>query len=77
MLFISLFLSGFTLGVIVTLAIFAPEKKEEAWDPQHFPKSPKRLPKEIGIVVSGERQPNRLPKFLSPGLLTKVGIRKT
>ena len=37
MLFFSLFLAGFTLGIFVSLKIFAPERQEETWDPQHFP----------------------------------------
>ena len=36
MLFLSLFLAGFTLGVFAALKIFAPEMREETWDPQHF-----------------------------------------
>jgi hypothetical protein len=37
MLFFSIFLSGFTLGVFAALKIFAPEYKQESWDPQNFP----------------------------------------
>lgn len=41
MLYFSLFLAGFTLGVFAALRIFAPESQEEIWDPQHFPESSK------------------------------------
>lgn len=37
MLYFSLFLAGFTLGIFVSLKLFAPERAEESWDPQHFP----------------------------------------
>ncbi|HCM37139.1 MAG: hypothetical protein UV61_C0003G0003 [Candidatus Gottesmanbacteria bacterium GW2011_GWB1_43_11] len=37
MLFFSIFLAGFTLGIFAALKIFAPERQEEAWDPQNFP----------------------------------------
>ncbi len=36
MLFVSLFLTGFTVGVLVTMFIFRPERDEETWDPQYF-----------------------------------------
>lgn len=36
MLFLSLFLSGFTLGVFFALRVFAPERQEDLWDPQFF-----------------------------------------
>lgn len=39
MLYLSLFLAGFTLGVFVALRMFAPEQQEESWDPQHFPQT--------------------------------------
>lgn len=44
MLFLSLFLAGFTLGVFAALKIFAPERQEEMWDPQHLPSKEKFLP---------------------------------
>jgi hypothetical protein len=37
MLFLSLFLAGFTLGVFAALKIFAPESHEDLWDPQNLP----------------------------------------
>jgi len=37
MLYLSLFLAGFTLGIFAALKIFNPERQEESWDPQHFP----------------------------------------
>jgi len=37
MLFLSIFLSGFTLGIFAALKIFAPENRQEQWDPQQFP----------------------------------------
>lgn len=37
MLFMALFIVGFTLGVGITLYIFNPESVEETWDLQHFP----------------------------------------
>ncbi len=37
MLFASLFLAGFMLGIFTALKIFSPEQSEETWDPQRFP----------------------------------------
>jgi hypothetical protein len=37
MLFLSLFLAGFTLGIFFALTIFRPERQEEIWDPQNIP----------------------------------------
>lgn len=38
MLYFSLFLAGFTLGVFTSLKVFSPDEHEDIWDPQHFPK---------------------------------------
>ena len=37
MLYFSLFLAGFTLGIFTSLKVFSPDKTEDIWDPQHFP----------------------------------------
>lgn len=41
MLYLSLFLAGFTLGIFAALKIFAPESREETWDSQYFPQDQK------------------------------------
>lgn len=37
MLYFSLFLAGFTLGIFTSLKVFSPDKHEDIWDPQQFP----------------------------------------
>lgn len=48
MLYFSLFLAGFTLGIFTSLKVFSPEKHEDIWDPQHF--SIKKREKHIPII---------------------------
>lgn len=38
MLFLALFIAGFTVGIMAALYIFAPESQEEEWDMQYFPR---------------------------------------
>ncbi len=51
MLYFSLFLAGFTLGVFAALKIFAPEKQEETWDPHHFPNHSLGLRKDAETIL--------------------------
>lgn len=57
MLFFSIFLAGFTVGVFAALKIFAPENHEDAWDPQHFPDTHQKHPSIVDSANWGAQLP--------------------
>lgn len=76
MLYFSLFLAGFTLGIFAALKIFAPENQEEVWDPQHLPAqagfpADKKLSSKASLVLDEEaKTTSPISKSVKPSLTT-------
>ena len=74
MLYFSLFLAGFTLGVFAALKIFAPEKQEESWDPQHLPGSKQITFKDAETILPPKSSLVGRPTIVAGRKLTRADI---